>query len=379
MEPADQKTLFKELEDQKYALDQSAIVAATDRHGRITYVNDKFCEISGYSRDELLGQTHRVINSGYHNLEFFEELWKTISAGGVWRNEVCNRAKSGRIYWVATTIVPFLDPEGKPYQYLSVRQDITDLKEAQKTVFEQQAKLVASSKLSALGELSAALTHEVNNPLGVILGRAEMMREMLKAPEPNLASIRQMVESIEVTGRRIEKIMHTVRALSHGGDTEPLQRISLQALTDSALDIVGARLRHRGIRLGIQLHNPQRKIDCRPTEIFQILINLMNNAHDAVKDIPDAEIQLVSAEDDGGIRLSVIDSGPGIPDDVKLQLFSAFFTTKDIGVGTGLGLSISQNLAGRNGAKLWLDESFPGKTCFSLFLPERGPEVPLPV
>lgn len=374
----DHQNLMRELQDQKYALDQAAIVAATDRSGCITYVNDKFCEISKYGRDELLGQNHRIINSGFHPAEFFAELWRTIATGAVWRGEIRNRAKDGRLYWVQTTIVPFMDPLGKPYQYLSIRQDISALKDAEQMILEQQSKLVASSKLSALGELSAALTHEINNPLGVILGRAEMIQTMLSVPEPKIEAVRKMAESIETTGRRIEKIMNTVRALSHGGETEPLQRISLRSLVDSAIDIVGARFRNHGLRLDVDLHEPERIIECRSTEIFQILINLLNNAHDAVADRPERWVKVTSVDQNSGIRISVIDSGEGVPEVLRKKLFTPFFTTKQIGVGTGLGLTISQSLAVRNGARLWLDETL-SQTCFCLSLPSRGPEKPLRV
>ncbi len=229
-----------ELQAQKTALDEHAIVSIADTRGIITYVNDKFCAISGYTREELLGQNHRLVNSGQHPHAYFAGMWKTIAAGQVWHGEICNRRKDGGFYWVDSTVVPFIGLDGKPTQYIGIRTDISTRKEMeaslqdinvelQKRVDERtealsrakrqleadieernsaqvqlkqqyqeleglhrelqdaQSQLLQSEKLASIGQLAAGVAHEINNPIGFVqsnLGTLESyIRDLLRIIE----------------------------------------------------------------------------------------------------------------------------------------------------------------------------------------------------
>jgi hypothetical protein len=152
-EAALQKSL-KEIADIKFALDQSAIVAITDRKGVIEYVNDKICEISKYSREELIGKTHRILNSNYHPKSFFQQMWATISNGNVWRGEVKNRAKDGNYYWVDTTVVPLLDTQGSPQQYVAIRSDITPRKEAEEALLRISKSVESAGDALSIADIT---------------------------------------------------------------------------------------------------------------------------------------------------------------------------------------------------------------------------------
>ena len=190
------RSTIKELADLKFALDESAIVAFTDQRGRITYVNDKFCEISGYDREELLGQDHRIINSGYHPEGFIRNLWRTIAQGRVWRGELRNRAKDGSIYWVDTTIVPFVDERGKPYRYVAIRYDITDRKKAEEALGEireaERSRIARDLHDVVLQDLTYAL-QRLQGP------RDEQDGERRDGPNNVVAALRRSVQGLRGT------------------------------------------------------------------------------------------------------------------------------------------------------------------------------------
>ena len=341
----------QQLADIKRALDHAAIVATTDVSGRITYVNDKFCEISGYSREELLGQDHRIINSGHHDKAFIRDLWRTIAQGRVWHGEIRNRAKDGHLYWVDTTIVPFLTDEGKPYQYIAIRADIT----ARKAVEEQLAQQAA---LARVGQMAAVVAHEVRNPLAGIKGAMQILMSRRGAGDTEVPVMRDIVARIDSLSELIDDLMIFARP-------RPLrvEAVDLRSLIQDAVTVVRRDPAAGGIDIAVEGEPVSAAVDAEL--IRATVLNLLINAIQALAG--KGRVRITLQRRGNLTSLEVRDSGPGIPVEIRDQVLEPFFTTK--ARGGGLGLPIAKRTAEMHGGTLDLSYPPEGGTVVTLSLP----------
>lgn len=353
----------KQLEEQKYALDQHSIVAITNTRGDIEYVNEKFCEISGYSRTELLGANHRILNSGHHPRDFWTSMFHTVARGKPWHSEVCNRNKAGEIYWVDTTIVPLMGNNGKPVRYIAIRNDITARKEIEHSL--KQAMQSAEHANEAKSDFLANMSHEIRTPMNGVLGMLEILSDGVLSTEQS-----HQVMLARSSANTLLTVINDILDFSKidAGKLELVDvEFSIHRLIGEVAEAMMLQMSNKPVELILNLVNvPLVNVVGDPDRLRQILTNLLSNAFKFTHEgevLLTAELKQIG-KDICQLNCSVTDSGIGMTQDVQNKLFTAFnqadsSTTRTYG-GTGLGLAICQQLCSLMGGSISVS-STPGK------------------
>jgi len=347
--------LNKELSDYKYALDESSIVAITDQKGTIKHVNDNFCKISKFSREELIGQNHRMINSGHHSKEYYLNMWNTISKGKIWKGEFKNKTKDGSIYWVDSTITPFLDERGKPYQYVTTQFDITKAKKAEEYIKKQNVELViqfqekkiqAEELLIANKELVKtnteldrfvySVSHDLRSPLTSILGLISFIEEDSREPD-TLEQVKMIRDSIN----RLDGFIKNILSYSQNNRTSlETKKIPLGKTINEIVNSVRNIEEAKGISFQVDI-DQQQPFYSDWQRFNNILENLISNAikyH--TEEVSGRYINIAGTTDNQGLKLSISDNGTGIDAVYHEELFDMFYRLPGKTPGSGFGLYI---------------------------------------
>lgn len=347
----DIRRIERKAEDYREAVDKSSIVSITDRYGIITEVNDKFCQLTKFRKQELIGKSHNLISSKYHPTEFWTSLWEKISKGEVWHGEIKNRAKDGSFFWVDATIIPFKNSIGRIYQYLAIQRDFTENKRLNE-------ELMVSEKLSSIGEISAQILHEVMTPLSIISLSIENLEDdinNLEIDEQKALPIKTNLTEIKLNYEKIEEIFDNMRSILVRKNKGESVDVNIKKTITKTLSLVNAKMKSRNIVVNYESISDTKCVHITETDLSQIFLNLFNNAADAVEKLDQKWIEIKAETSEGSIYIRFQDSGPGIPENIRANMFDTLFTTKGEGCGTGLGMGVVKKLIERHHGKISID------------------------
>ncbi len=374
---------LKETQNYKTTLDESSIVATTNQKGIIKFANDNFCKISKYSKEELIGQDHRIINSGYHSKEFIESIWTTIANGKVWKGEIKNKAKDGTYYWVDTTIVPFLDENKKPYQYLAIHTDITGRKkteteilglneELERKVQDRTQQLQVANK--EMESFSYSVAHDLRSPVRAMHGYATILEEDYSTHLDEEG--RRLVFEIEYNAKKMGALIDDLLTFSRLGRKEINRSyINMNELVDSSLKEINSTLKSLP---KINIHKLHSVI-ADSALITHVMTNLLSNAIKYSSKTPNPVIEITSKQDNENLVFSVRDNGVGFDMEYADKLFGVFqrLHSDEEFEGTGVGLAIVQSIIHKHGGKVWAEGKEGEGATFNFSLPARATDKPL--
>jgi two-component system sensor histidine kinase/response regulator len=372
-----------EMLDRQKALDAHGIVSITDRKGFIEYANDQFCKISGYTREELLGQNHRLLKSDIHPESFYQDMWRTVAKGGVWEGEICNKRKDGSLYWVKSTIVPFLDASGRPHQYIAVRTDISGRKAVEHELISKRVDAEAANR--AKSDFLANMSHEIRTPMNGIIGMTTLALDT--------DSEQERQEYLKIVRSSSESLLGILNDILDFSKIEAnkllLERtgFDLRQTISDTLKTLSPRASQKGLELMCDFDaDVPSSVLGDPTRLRQVVVNLVGNA---IKFTQTGEIVVsvsVESRSDTDVILSmaVRDSGIGIAADKLDSIFEAFSqadvsTTRKYG-GTGLGLSISSRLVELMGGRMTVESELGKGSTFHMTIAlgiDEAPVIPL--
>ena len=348
-----------------------AIIGKT-MDGVITSWNQSAERIFGYSAEEAVGQPISMLHPAGREDERLDTLECLNRGETINAYDAVRTRKDGQDFDVSVTISPIFDPLGNLVGSSKVVRDITERKRLEAELEVSRVQAVASARLSALGLMAGSIAHEINNPLGVIHASASDLVEMAQAGTVPLATLERASSRIKRTADRISKIVKSLRQISREGSGDPFQQAPVAEIIEQALELCRERFRENSVQLDTTAVDPGLRVFCREVQIAQVLLNLLQNAFDAVIECPGAKwIRLEVTSLENSAVFAVMDSGPGVPPELKARIMDPFFTTKPVGKGTGLGLSLSKSIVEEHGGQLTLSE-FENHTCFSFTLPRGG-------
>lgn len=356
--------MVEKIKDYKYALDESSIIAITDKRGIILHVNDNFCAISKYSREELIGQDHRIINSGYHPKPYIKNLWSTISSGKVWKGELKNKAKDGSTYWVDTAIVPFLDDENTPYQYIAIRSDITERKRIEQELRDRKNiaidyAQVLEQKNSQLIDFISIVSHNFRAPLVNL----SMLMDFMEESNDTLNLSETVSKSRIVIDHLMDVCNELVEALQVKVDihVEP-DIIFIKDCLDKVLKGFVAQIEKSEATILVDVSQVE-SIRFPKKYLESVFSNLLSNAlkyYDPNRK-PIITIKAFKKGNDS-VVMTFADNGLGIDLELhKDQIFKIRKTFHKHADARGFGLFLTKNQIEALGGSIWV-ESTPNKS-----------------